>query len=267
MPEPLSGIVTEALRRVRRSSGVPLAFAGVLSGPSNLRLQHFAGSTVGALNGVSVDVGHGLGGKVVSLNRPMVVDDYLRTPRITHRYNTIIEREGLRAMMAAPVIVDRTPVAVLYGALHTPDPIGGRMLDVLAMEARSVEHEIVASRARLEHAAQDEAEMRDRMTAAYARLRSLADTVDDARLADELAAITEVLIATNPAAQTQVDLTGREQDVISLAALGYSNARIAETLGVTVYTVKGYMKDAMRKLGASSRLEAVVTARSAGLLP
>ncbi|WP_374613760.1 response regulator transcription factor, partial [Gordonia sp. (in: high G+C Gram-positive bacteria)] len=46
-----------------------------------------------------------------------------------------------------------------------------------------------------------------------------------------------------------------------------SNARIAETLGVTVYTVKGYMKDAMRKLGASSRLEAVVTARSAGLLP
>ena len=61
MPEPLSGIVTEALRRVRKSSGVPLAFAGVLNGPSNLRLQHFAGTTVGALNGVSVDVGHGLG--------------------------------------------------------------------------------------------------------------------------------------------------------------------------------------------------------------
>lgn len=216
---------------------------------------------------MSVDVGHGLGGKVVSLNRPMVVDDYLRTPRITHRYNTIIEREGLRAMMAAPVIVDRTPVAVLYGALHTPDPIGGRMLDVLAMGARTVEHEIVASRARLEHAARDEAEMRDRMTAAYTRLRSLVDTVDDDRLADELAAITEVLVAANPTARTQVDLTGREQDVISLAALGYSNARIAETLGVTVYTVKGYMKDAMRKLGASSRLEAVVTARSAGLLP
>ena len=158
-------------------------------------------------------------------------------------------------------------MAVLYGALHTPDPIGGRMLDVLAMEARTVEHEIVASRARLEHAAQDEAEMRDRMTAAYARLRSLAETVDDARLADELAAITEALIAASPASTAQVELTGREQDVISLAALGYSNARIAETLGVTVYTVKGYMKDAMRKLGASSRLEAVVTARSAGLLP
>ncbi|MBD0862940.1 GAF domain-containing protein [Gordonia sp. zg691] len=267
MPEQLSGIVTDALHRVRRSSGVPLAFAGVVNGPTNLRLQHFAGTTVGALSGVSVDVGHGLGGKVVSLSRPMVVDDYLRTPRITHRYNTIIEREGLRAMMAAPVIVDRTPVAVIYGALHTPDPIGGRMLDILAMEARAVEQEIVAGRARLEHAAQDEAEIRDRMTAAYARLRSLADTVDDACLADEIAAITEVLVAGSSARVPAVELTGREQDVLSLAALGYPNARIAETLGVTVYTVKGYMKDAMRKLGASSRLEAVVTARRAGLLP
>ncbi len=183
MPESLSGIVTDALRRVRRSSGVPLAFAGVVNNSTSLRLQHFAGSHVGgALSGLSVDVGHGLGGKVVSLNRPMVVEDYLRTPpHITHRYNTLIEREGLRAMMAAPIIVDRTPVAVIYGALHTPpDPIGGRMLDVLAAEARAVEQEIVASRARLEHGAQNEDEMRDRMTAAYARLRSLADTVDDA---------------------------------------------------------------------------------------
>lgn len=59
MPEPLSGIVTDALRRVRRSSGVPLAFAGVLNGPSNLRLQHFAGSTVGALRGCRSTSGTG----------------------------------------------------------------------------------------------------------------------------------------------------------------------------------------------------------------
>ena len=267
MPEPLSGIVTDALRRVRKSCGVPLAFAGVVNNSTSLRLQHFAGSHAGALAGLSVDVGHGLGGKVVSLNRPMVVEDYLRTPHITHRYNTLIEREGLRAMMAAPIIVNRTPVAVIYGALHTPDPIGGRMLDVLAAEARAVEQEIVASRARLEHGAQNEDELRDRMTAAYMRLRSLADTVDDARLAEQLAAVTDFLLAEAAADSVAVELTGREQDVLSLAALGYSNARIAEALGLTVHTVKSYMKDAMRKLDASSRLEAVVVARRAGLLP
>ncbi|MCD2145765.1 helix-turn-helix transcriptional regulator [Gordonia paraffinivorans] len=268
MPEKVNGIVADAIRRVRTSSGVPLAFAGVVTGPTTLRLQHFVGQHVGALSGLSVDVGHGLGGKVVALNRLLAVDDYLRTPQITHRYNTLIEREGLRAVMAAPVIVDRSPVAVIYGAMHTPTPIGGRMLDALASEARAVEQEIVAARARMEHAAEGENEMRDRMTAAFARLRDLAGTVDDARIAEELEAITRVLIAgEEPAEEPTVELTGRERDVLSLAALGYPNARIAETLGITVHTVKGYMKDAMRKLGASSRLEAVVTARRSGLLP
>ncbi|MEO9330204.1 helix-turn-helix transcriptional regulator [Gordonia aurantiaca] len=267
MPEKVNGIVADAIRRVRTSSGVPLAFAGVVTGPTTLRLQHFVGNHVGALNGLSVDVGHGLGGKVVALNRLLAVDDYLRTPQITHRYNTLIEREGLRAVMAAPVIVDRTPVAVIYGAMHTPTPIGGRMLDTLAAEARAVEQEIVATRARLEHAAEGENEMRDRLTAAYARLRDLAGTVEDARLARQLEEITNVLVSGAGDEAPAVELTGREQDVLSLAALGYPNARIAEALGLTVYTVKGYMKDAMRKLGASSRLEAVVTARRVGLLP
>nr|WP_020793166.1 LuxR C-terminal-related transcriptional regulator [Gordonia sp. NB41Y] len=64
-----------------------------------------------------------------------------------------------------------------------------------------------------------------------------------------------------------MELTRREQDVLALAALGYTNARIAENLGIGVHTAKGYMKDVLRKLGAAGRLEAVVIARRAGLLP
>ncbi|NDZ92735.1 LuxR family transcriptional regulator [Streptomyces sp. SID6673] len=267
-----STLVTDALRRVRRTSGVSLAFAGMVkpavgTRQRSVRLEHFVGNTIGALAGVSVDVGHGLGGKVVSVSRPVAVDDYLRTPNITHRYNTIIATEGLRAMAAAPVIVDRTPVAVLYGALHTDDPIGNRTLDVLAMEARALEQQIVATRAAVESAAAvpEVSALRDRITDAYARLRVLAQNVDDPAFTRELSLITESLI--DSTAGPGATLTRRERDVLSLAALGYSNARIAETIGVGVQTAKGYMKDAMRKLGASTRLEAVVIARRAGVLP
>ncbi|MDL9935420.1 LuxR C-terminal-related transcriptional regulator [Gordonia sp. ABSL1-1] len=266
MSEVVNRALADALLRIRRDSGVTLAFGGAVGGARSVVLDQFAGSTVGALNGLSVDVGHGLGGKVVSASRPMVVDDYLATPRITHRYNTIIAREGLRAMAAAPVIVDRRPVAVLYGAFHAPHPIGGRMLDVLASEARAAEQSIVAARARLELGAADPDALRDRATEAYARLRALAAELDDPEMVAELVAIGSGL--TFAAADVDIPaLTGREQDVLSLAALGYSNARIADSLGVTAQTVKGYMKDAMRKLGASTRLEAVICARRAGLLP
>ncbi|GAB93830.1 LuxR C-terminal-related transcriptional regulator [Gordonia rhizosphera] len=266
-------LVVDALRRVRRVSGVSLAFAGMVSagatkGRQAVRLEHFVGNTVGALSGVSVDIGHGLGGKVISVNRPVVVDDYLRTPNITHRYNAIIAAEGLRAMAAAPVIVDRRPVAVLYGALHTDDPIGSRTFDVLAAEARALEQQIVTARVTAAAGSSSEMnELRDRLTQAYSRLRLLERTVDDQTLASELERITETLLDDVGATVPAVSLTGREQDVLALAALGHGNARIAEELGIGVQTAKGYVKDAMNKLGASTRLEAVVSARRQGLLP
>ncbi|GAA2927833.1 hypothetical protein GCM10010446_10440 [Streptomyces enissocaesilis] len=45
-----------------------------------------------------------------------------------------------------------------------------------------------------------------------------------------------------------------------------TNAGAGERLGLRPETVKGYLRSAMRKLGAHTRLEAVV-ARRAGLLP
>ncbi|MFW0793402.1 LuxR C-terminal-related transcriptional regulator [Gordonia sp. CPCC 205515] len=269
MTEP--DLVVDALRRVRKASGVSLAFAGMVRQDprrdlQTLRLEHFVGNTRGALSGVSVDEGHGLGGKVISVNRPVAVDDYLRTPRITHRYNTFIASEGLRAMAAVPVIVDREPLAVLYGALHSDDPIGPRTFDVLAGEARALEQQIVAARLAVTGPSGVD-ELRDRLTQAYGQLRKLGRSVDDDALAGEIARITDLLLDGASAEESPVALTRREEDVLALAALGRSNARIAEDLGLGVYTVKGYMKDAMGKLGASTRLEAVVTARRMGLLP
>jgi DNA-binding CsgD family transcriptional regulator len=70
----------------------------------------------------------------------------------------------------------------------------------------------------------------------------------------------------SPAAR-HVGLAPREVDVLACVASGATNAAAAQRLGLRAETVKGYLRSAMRKLGAHTRLEAVVAARRAGLLP
>jgi DNA-binding NarL/FixJ family response regulator len=69
-----------------------------------------------------------------------------------------------------------------------------------------------------------------------------------------------------PAAATPAapHVTPRERDVLSLVALGRSNIAVAEELGLTVSTVKSYMKSIMAKLDAATRYEAAHAARRAG---
>jgi DNA-binding NarL/FixJ family response regulator len=59
-------------------------------------------------------------------------------------------------------------------------------------------------------------------------------------------------------------LTRREVDVLTLAAEGLSNHSIGRRLGLQLNTVKNYMRSIHRKLGASSRTEAVMIAARAG---
>ncbi|MBI5032785.1 MAG: response regulator transcription factor [Chloroflexi bacterium] len=61
-------------------------------------------------------------------------------------------------------------------------------------------------------------------------------------------------------------LTPRERDVLSLLAQGMSNQSIADTLVVSVPTVKVHVSNILEKLGASNRTEAVADARRLGLL-
>ncbi|MEU6847459.1 response regulator transcription factor [Streptomyces sp. NPDC046716] len=62
------------------------------------------------------------------------------------------------------------------------------------------------------------------------------------------------------------DLTPREQEVMVLAAQGKSNDEIAETLFVSVLTVRSHIHRAMTKLGARDRAQLVVIAYQSGLV-
>ncbi|MEB3230596.1 MAG: response regulator transcription factor [Leptolyngbyaceae bacterium] len=61
-------------------------------------------------------------------------------------------------------------------------------------------------------------------------------------------------------------LTERELEILQLIVAGNSNASIAETLFITVGTVKTHVRNILNKLSASDRTQAAVRALRAGLV-
>jgi NarL family two-component system response regulator LiaR len=68
----------------------------------------------------------------------------------------------------------------------------------------------------------------------------------------------KVLIqATRPSKQPLFDLTEREQDVLNLVVQGQSNQQIADSLVISLATVKAHISNILSKLQVSSRAEAI----------
>lgn len=68
-----------------------------------------------------------------------------------------------------------------------------------------------------------------------------------------------------PVAASFPDLTARERQVLELLARGLANEEIAERLGISAKTVRNQVSAVFDKLGVSSRAQAIVKAREAGL--
>jgi DNA-binding NarL/FixJ family response regulator len=66
--------------------------------------------------------------------------------------------------------------------------------------------------------------------------------------------------------RTLPQLTRREREVLALMSAAADVERIAGELKITVNTARGYIQNILEKLGAHSRLEAVVRATELGLL-
>ena len=62
-------------------------------------------------------------------------------------------------------------------------------------------------------------------------------------------------------------ITDREREVLRLVGLGMSNAEIAATLYITAGTAKTHVAHLLAKLGARDRVQLVITAYEAGLVP
>jgi LuxR family maltose regulon positive regulatory protein len=66
--------------------------------------------------------------------------------------------------------------------------------------------------------------------------------------------------------QVRGRLSPREHVVLQLISRGHTNKRVAQSLGITPETVKSHTKHIFVKLGAQSRLEAVMRGLTLGLL-
>ncbi|MFF5301363.1 helix-turn-helix transcriptional regulator [Streptomyces sp. NPDC013161] len=267
--------IQSALVRLRRGTGLPVAFGGLVeTGRRQMRISELSGTATPALRALAVTSGSGLGGKAVALARPYAVADYSSSHQISHEYDTAVATEGLHAMLAVPVVVRRRVRGVLYGALRTAQPLGDRMLSAAMEAARDVEQALVVreevrellSAARPAPAPDPAASPAwEQVREAHAALRALAPRIPDPALRAELLDACGLLTA--EAAVGDVELAPRELDVLACVAAGATNAVAAERLGLRPETVKGYLRSAMRRLGAHTRGEAVVAARRAGVLP
>lgn len=271
-----------ALVRLRRATGLPVAFGGLVEpGRPRVRISELTGTATLALSALAVVSGNGLGGKAVALARPCAVTDYSMSRQISHEYDAAVAAEGLRSVLAVPVVVRRRVRGVLYGALRTAQPLGDRTLSAAVAAARDVEQALVVreeARALLAAArpgagtgagAGEPAAGAawEQVREAHAALRALAPRIADPALRAELLSACGLLTAATPEPAAAVRLAPREVDVLACVAAGATNAGAAARLGLSAETVKAYLRSAMRKLGAHTRGEAVAAARRAGVLP
>jgi DNA-binding NarL/FixJ family response regulator len=73
-------------------------------------------------------------------------------------------------------------------------------------------------------------------------------------------------VLTSSAQQIPVDLSAREQEILTLVAKGYKRNEIAPMLGISPHTVATHLKTIYSKLNVSSRAEATMEALRMGLV-
>lgn len=273
-------LIARAVRELARRTRFPVAFGGLLD-DGVVHVTTIVGNRTRSLDGLRVRPERGLGGRAMMELRPRMTSDYGSSQQITHDYDVFVLGEGLRTLLAVPIVVAGRSRGVLYAGAWDDEQIGGITTAPAMQVAQSVADELrireeVERRLRAGAPASTplQAGQQEQLRETFADLRSIAASIDDDELRARLARVEGRLLALSGEQTTTatgpspvVRLSPRETDVLSCAALGATNAEIASQLGLREGTVKAYLGTAMSKLDASTRHSAVARARRAGLLP
>ena len=139
--------IRAALTALKTATGIPVAMYGTLLPDSRLQITQWIGLRTPALQDLVLDTGSGVGGRVVSTRRAVGVSDYTRAAVISHECDKQIQDEGLHSVVAVPVIVLRDIRGVLYVGVHSPVRLGEKVIEEVAMTARTLEQELAVNAA------------------------------------------------------------------------------------------------------------------------
>jgi hypothetical protein len=130
--------------------GLDAAWAGVPdSDARSMVLRYFRCAHGPEIDGLAVQAGQGLGGKVLATGKPGFVADYLASTVITHHFDNEVLAAGLKSMIAVPVAYGGRRLGVLFGSNRTVTDFGGRAIgSMLAVAGRAAAAAVVAERAR-----------------------------------------------------------------------------------------------------------------------
>ena len=198
----------------------------------------------------------------VRLEYPLVEDEVARGHR-----TQIVQARGARSRGAqrlgevlgwdsyvvAALVVQGITVGLVHGDAH----VSGRRLDALDAEVLSRYAEGVAG-------VFERAVLREMLQQHHHELRSAVEWMSGrlGQLAGSEGEVTALRIGAD--SDLADALTARELDVLRLLARGQTNLEIARTLVVREGTIKYHVKNILRKLGATSRADAVARFARAG---
>lgn len=132
-----SSILRSVVGRIPDATGSPLGMIGLLEQDGVIVLRNWIGTRSDGLHNLVVPTGLGLGGKVLATLRPHWVGDYVASGSITHHFDEPVRADGLRAMVAVPIVGAADDVyGVMYAAMREARPWGDASVDSLERLAR-----------------------------------------------------------------------------------------------------------------------------------
>jgi len=144
---------------LRAAVGADVAFVGTGENPGSVVLRNLSGLRGDWLRGLEIGTGLGLGGKSLASLAPQWVSDYETARTITHDFDGPVRAEGLRGVIAVPLVHAGEVFGVAYASMRQPTSFGdvaiSRLLEVTDRAAAGL-HLAQASQSQADVAVQTE---------------------------------------------------------------------------------------------------------------
>jgi DNA-binding CsgD family transcriptional regulator len=253
------GILDRASEELGTSSGFDRVMVSEVRGDGLVVRSVWSDSDPAGAAAALEDLGRG----PIRLEYPLVEDEVARGQRTEIVQERVARSRGARRLIDvfgwdSYVVAALVVQGVTVGMIHADGGASGRRLDALDAEVASLYAEGLAG-------VFERAVLREMLQLHHRELRSAVEWMSTrlGQLTTDSGELTALgAVGFDPSVADA--LTPREAEVLRLLARGQTNLEIARTLVVREGTVKYHVKNILRKLGATSRADAVARYARAG---